>query len=27
MRVQEMHLLAIHCLCEVVDNLLFGEKK
>src|SRR6185503_7694834 len=25
MRVQEMHLLAIHCLCEVVDNLLFGE--
>src|SRR5512142_2885759 len=27
MRVQEMHLLAIHCLCEVVDNVLFGEKK
>jgi D-sedoheptulose 7-phosphate isomerase len=27
MRVQEMHLLAIHCLCEVVDNLLFGENK
>ncbi|HUI99797.1 MAG TPA: phosphoheptose isomerase [Usitatibacter sp.] len=27
MRVQEMHLLVIHCLCEVVDNLLFGEKK
>jgi len=27
MRVQEIHLLAIHCLCEVVDNLLFGEKK
>jgi len=27
MRVQEMHLLAIHCLCEVVDNLLFGERK
>jgi len=27
MRVQEIHLLAIHCLCEVVDNTLFGEKK
>ena len=27
MRVQEIHLLAIHCLCEVVDNVLFGEKK
>jgi D-sedoheptulose 7-phosphate isomerase len=27
MRVQEMHLLAIHCLCEVVDNVLFGERK
>lgn len=27
MRVQEMHLLAIHCLCEVVDNLIFGERK
>ena len=27
MRVQEMHLLVIHCLCEVVDNVLFGEKK
>jgi len=27
MRVQEMHLLAIHCLCEVVDNVLYGEKK
>ncbi|HXZ49941.1 MAG TPA: phosphoheptose isomerase [Usitatibacter sp.] len=26
MRVQEMHLLAIHCLCEVVDNLIFGER-
>ena len=26
MRVQEIHLLAIHCLCEVVDNVLFGEK-
>ena len=27
MRVQELHLLAIHCLCEVVDNVIFGEKK
>ncbi len=27
MRVQEVHLLVIHCLCEVVDNLLYGEKK
>jgi D-sedoheptulose 7-phosphate isomerase len=27
MRVQEIHLLAIHCLCEMVDNLIFGEKK
>jgi len=27
MRVQEVHLLVIHCLCEVVDNVLFGEKQ
>ena len=27
MRVQEVHLLAIHCLCEVVDNVIFGERK
>jgi D-sedoheptulose 7-phosphate isomerase len=27
MRVQEIHLLVIHCLCEVIDNVLFGEKK
>jgi hypothetical protein len=27
MRVQEIHLLAIHSLCVVVDNVLFGEKK
>ena len=27
MRVQEIHLLAIHCLCEVVDNVIFGEKQ
>ena len=27
MRVQEVHLLAVHCLCEAVDNLIYGEKK
>ena len=27
MRVQEIHLLVIHCLCEVVDNVIHGEKK
>jgi D-sedoheptulose 7-phosphate isomerase len=27
MRVQEIHLLAIHCLCEVVDNVIHGELK
>jgi D-sedoheptulose 7-phosphate isomerase len=27
MRVQEIHLLVLHCLCEVVDNVLFGERK
>src|SRR5436190_17766212 len=27
MRVQEVHLLVIHSLCEVVDNVIFGEKK
>jgi D-sedoheptulose 7-phosphate isomerase len=27
MRVQEIHLLAIHCLCEVVDNVIYGEKR
>jgi len=27
MRIQEIHLLVIHCLCEVVDNIIFGEKK
>ena len=27
MRVQEIHLLVIHCLCEVVDNVIFGENK
>jgi D-sedoheptulose 7-phosphate isomerase len=23
-RVQEVHLLSIHCLCDVIDHLLFG---
>jgi len=23
-RVQEVHLLAIHCLCDLIDNQLFG---
>ena len=27
MRVQEIHLLAVHCLCEVVDNVILGEKR
>ncbi|HYC35058.1 MAG TPA: phosphoheptose isomerase [Usitatibacter sp.] len=27
MRVQEVHLLVVHCLCEVVDNLIYGEKQ
>ena len=27
MRVQEIHLLVVHCLCEMVDNVIFGEKK
>ena len=24
-RVQEVHLLAIHCLCDLIDQALFGE--
>jgi D-sedoheptulose 7-phosphate isomerase len=24
-RVQEVHLLAIHCLCDAIDNTLLGE--
>ena len=27
MRVQEVHLLVVHCLCEVIDNVIFGEKR
>jgi len=26
MRIQEVHLLVIHCLCEVVDIVIHGEK-
>lgn len=25
-RIQEMHILIIHCLCDLVDQLLFGNK-
>jgi D-sedoheptulose 7-phosphate isomerase len=27
MRIQEVHLLALHCLCDGIDTMLFGEKK
>ena len=26
MRIQEVHILALHCLCDTVDNILHGEK-
>jgi D-sedoheptulose 7-phosphate isomerase len=26
MRIQEVHLLALHCLCDGIDAQLFGEK-
>ena len=26
-RIQEVHLLALHCLCDGIDYLLYGEKK
>ena len=26
MRIQEVHILALHCLCDIVDNALHGEK-
>ena len=26
-RIQEVHLLALHCLCDGIDTQLFGEKK
>ena len=25
MRIQEVHILALHCLCDIVDNVLHGE--
>lgn len=25
-RIQEMHILIIHCICDLVDQILFGEK-
>mgnify|MGYP001594654354 CR=1 FL=1 len=24
-RIQELHLLTLHCLCDAIDNLMFGE--
>jgi len=26
-RIQEVHLLIIHCLCDLIDNDLFGEEE
>lgn len=26
-RIQEVHLLAIHCLCDVIDNTLFPQQE
>ena len=26
-RIQEVHLLALHCLCDLIDQQLFGESK
>ncbi len=26
-RIQEVHLVIIHCLCDLIDNTLFGEQK
>lgn len=26
-RIQEVHLLVIHCLCDLIDNQLFGEEE
>jgi D-sedoheptulose 7-phosphate isomerase len=25
MRIQEVHIIALHCLCDIIDNELFGE--
>ena len=27
MRIQEVHLLVLHCLCDGIDSRLFGEKE
>jgi D-sedoheptulose 7-phosphate isomerase len=27
MRIQEAHLLVLHCLCDGIDTLLYGDKK
>ena len=24
-RIQEVHLVVIHCLCDLIDTYLFGE--
>ena len=26
-RIQEVHILIIHCLCDLVDHRLFGEEE
>jgi D-sedoheptulose 7-phosphate isomerase len=26
-RIQEVHLLIIHCLCDLIDNQLFGSEE
>ncbi|MDX1464973.1 MAG: phosphoheptose isomerase, partial [Halomonas sp.] len=26
-RIQEVHLLAIHCLCDLIDEQLFGTSE
>jgi D-sedoheptulose 7-phosphate isomerase len=26
-RIQEVHLLVLHCLCDAIDHQLFGEKR
>ena len=25
-RIQEVHLLAIHCLCDLIDELIFPQE-
>ena len=26
-RIQETHLVILHCLCDIVDHLLFGHEE